>query len=379
MSKEHEEAVHAYHTANQLIIDTHNPLQGINDLGCIFDKSGNSSASLLETMKGSLTMQLLLPILQHKLHLDRPLQEEEMESIRLSPYNHALWEITFRKPLAEITDHLSHQIFNDHQPPGVPKGHTHDEAIQSYNSHLQNSFDSNWEIPVVQIKLDDYRPMAVGIVDRGSSEDDRSHMALMNKLIEQPKTIETVEISLVDSPDREATLFDLISALYNKPLLDQVQVVNISQGFFAPEGNPVLEKALRQVGKPVVCSAGNFDTDDHEMPHWPSHYSNSMEHVISVGALKNGWLGNKPAHESNKGAEGVTLFAKGAWSDEIQGTSLAAAWVSHLVALSFAKNKSATYTLDGFVETVKGMPGIEIDQKDNQESRTGYRIFPSDE
>jgi len=371
--------VHPYHVPNQIILDTLTPLQGIPDLGSSVGLAADdrNGPALIELMKDSLTLKLLLPLVQDHLKMERELEAEDVKKLRISPYNQSLWEITFYEDLAHLSPHFSTSVLGEDRRPGAEDNHTHTETLPGLNVHLHRQTYETDDIHLTAVPLENFTPMAVGIVDKGDFSDADTHVSLMRKIIRHPESVEAVAIPMVNKPEQDATLFDLISALYNKNAIDGVQVINISQGFYSNHSHPILEKALRQVAKPIVCSAGNSDTDDSEMQHWPSHYCNTIPNVISVGYLEKKTLGYRPASHSNKGAKGVTLFAKGKWTEDLQGTSLAAAWVSRLIALNFAKNRKVKFEMKSFAREIKDLAGIEIKETNKTESSTGYRIFPS--
>lgn len=152
-------------------------------------------------------------------------------------------------------------------------------------------------------------------------------------------TLSSLKISN-SSTSTAATLSNAIEAL-NLAILFGVRVINISWGF---EYSYSLYQAIINYNKLVVCAAGNGFANIDDSPTYPASYD--LDNIITVGAVDEGY----GIFASNYGKNSVDLFAPGfniystyldgMYSNKINYTSIATAYVTGAVALMIEKNPS---------------------------------------
>jgi hypothetical protein len=165
----------------------------------------------------------------------------------------------------------------------------------------------------------------------------------------------------------------MICALRNSSIIDSVQVINISQGFYSQLPHPVLHKVLKGINKPIVCSAGNEDQDNDTNPHWPSNFSLDLDHVFSLASIdSNGTF----TSISNHGLRSVILAARGQWAGgSIVGTSYAAAWMSRMIALSYSIKGRVDLNLSDVEFVIDRETNHQVDTNVNDLTQTKLRFL----
>lgn len=161
------------------------------------------------------------------------------------------------------------------------------------------------------------------------------------------------------SQDFEVDLFAALCAL-EYAIENGAQVINMSWGFYAENGNVHLDKMIDRAVKQdilMVASVGNDGISIDSCTHWPSNYSTiHKDHVISVGALAqiNSLTDPIPnpfarADFSNYGSK-VDIYAPGkninaakagsfSGTHSLNGTSMAAAFISRQLVIELANGK----------------------------------------
>ncbi|MEO1434203.1 MAG: S8 family serine peptidase [Bacteroidota bacterium] len=168
--------------------------------------------------------------------------------------------------------------------------------------------------------------------------------------------------------DGFGTLFNGVCGIYYARE-EQADVINLSWGYRGVE-SLVLRNSIIRAGEAcnalIVASAGNEGRNNDFQPHYPSSYD--LDNILSVGALN--LMEDDIAPFSNYGIESVDILAPGTrifstvpggTQDFKDGTSMAAAYVSGLVAeiryeqpdLSFLDIRRA------ILETAEFMPPID--------------------
>ncbi|MCB0668858.1 MAG: S8/S53 family peptidase [Saprospiraceae bacterium] len=329
----------------QIIFDTGTPLPGIRNLGSMI-YSGKDLP--LNKILDTLPLKCLLLSINDFLGLARvglpEITEAELLSVRICKNNICFWLVEFVPQEGTFDRRVQRTIDLADEGDGGNQGSS-DEGAGVVNAMMFADLSARLgSLTLPRVKEHAKHPMNVAVVDRGNFRRPRNfgvneatHAMVLAKIIEHNGLITPVASPMVNSYTETATVFDLICALSNRCLLDTVQVINISQGFYASDPHPVLHKVLKSWDKPIVCSAGNDGWDNDVRPHWPSNFYREVDHVISVGALDNrgNFKINGPGFNSNYGSENVTLAARGKWG-RIQGTSYAAAWMSRLIATAFS-------------------------------------------
>jgi subtilisin family serine protease len=161
------------------------------------------------------------------------------------------------------------------------------------------------------------------------------------------------------STDFEVDLFAALCAL-EYAIENGAQVINMSWGFYAENGNVHLDMMIDSAVKQnilMVASVGNDGISIDSCTHWPSNYSTIYkDHVISVGALAqiNSLTDPIPnpftrAGFSNYGskvdiyAPGTNILAAKAGSPNathpLNGTSMAAGVISRQLVIELAKGE----------------------------------------
>lgn len=225
--------------------------------------------------------------------------------------------------------------------------------------------------------------MAVGIVDLGAHDEaalesdsggEHGHVDAMAKLIYSKDQIKPVSIPMTSKKEFEqgsATVFDLICALSQDALLSDVQVINISQGFYAKKEHPVLKRVMESIDKPIICSAGNRNQDNDQEFHWPSNFAETMQHVYAVTCLRD----DEGDNYWNFGRKSVTLSAPGIWGNDhrYQGTSFATAWVSRMFALAMAREGNTELNLEEISKVVGQHYEVKTDPGENTSTQLQFR------
>ncbi len=366
----------------EVILHTGRPLYGMEHLGYVFfsQDESNEKHSLLNSLKGTLTMKMLLLLLNDYLHTDGAISEEDILSLRVCEHNLAIWLITFDYHGSGLHHYLQRVTDEEHGTAGTHPT-SGDEASIGINNTLGSSILDTDDLQLLPQKgpfLDRGHPMAVGIIDRGAHNEDDPyfakkgngrqasgiyhHVDILARIIAHEGHVQPVSIPMVEDPHEVATVFDLICALSNHAEIDKVQVINISQGFYAAEPHAVLKKVLEEITKPIICSAGNDGSNNDEFPHWPSNFAASMEHVYAVSYIDE--RGNLGTH-SNYGYESVTASARGHWIDDrLEGSSYSAAWASRMFALASSLESRANLTFDEVVPVVSELYNVTNDNPD---------------
>ncbi len=371
MSENHEQLTDGF-LKSEIIIHTGHPLPGLDRFGYSLYQP-----NLIERMRGSLTLETMVSFINdvtHQAEKNNMIHEDDILDVRLCPDDHAIWLVKFRNnesdvhrcvectlPKPENQDHPG----GDHDPP------PDDQAIISVNGHLRDDIESSFDRRMIkQVAFsepeNDNLPtvtIAVGIVDRYSHEENEdeenvNHATVIADIIRQGSNVVPLSIPMVqdthqhtvkDTDEKleldedpikhqgDPTVFDLICALSRKSEIDKVQVVNISQGFRWSRPHDILYRVLKKIEKPIICSAGNGQSNNDEDPNWPANFSLYLPNVISVTSIR-----ESGEQYGNFGDKSVTLCATGSWHQpgaekEILGTSFSAAWVSRMYAEAFAR------------------------------------------
>lgn len=329
----------------QIIFDTGCPLPGIHNLGAMIYSGGDLPLHLI---LDSVTIKCLLLALNDYLGLKKfglpELTEVDLLSVRICRNNICIWLIEFIHQEELFDPRVLRVIDLADEGDGGNQGSS-DEGAGVVNAVMYADLSTRLSaLTLPRIKNPLGHAMSVGVVDRGTfrrprnfTANEATHAMVLARIIEHPGWIIPVACPMVSSYTETATVFDMICALSNRCLLETVQVINISQGFYASDPHPVLHKVLKSWDKPIVCSAGNDGWNNDQRPHWPSNFYREVDHVVSVGALDNKGNFNitGAGFNSNYGRENVTLAARGQWG-RIKGTSYAAAWMSRLIATAFS-------------------------------------------
>jgi hypothetical protein len=254
--------------------------------------------------------------------------------------------------------------------------------------NAMNFTDLRHELKKLQAELDKFGKgtrkgkafeMSVGVVDRGPFNFDGqsgevSHATVIGEIIKFDGYVQPVACPMVPHYKDPATVFDMICALRNTSIIDTVQVINISQGFYSLLPHPVLHKVLKHIDKPIICSAGNDNRNNDVDPHWPSNFSLELNNVFSVSSVNaNGQFSNN----SNSGVKSVLLSARGEWAaGNIAGTSYAAAWLSRMVALAFAIKRRVDLNLSDVEFLIEKLTPHKVDTNPTDPTVTKVRFLP---
>ena len=373
---------------SKLILDTGSELPGIHNVGAAL----YSGKDVLPQLKELGIIDNLLSLINFRLqsYTDKvkKVKKKHLLSAIVCKYDLTIWQVEFKAKYGEdfvqeiikvTPEYAPNPPFHTHEenqglvnPPfhthgenrGLvnPPTHTHGENRGLVNPPTHTHGEGlgfvaplistptllntlNMEIPNKNIKGP---AMRVAVVDRGdfSDQDENpntlTHAQVIRRIIEHGSNVEAVALPIVDHYDDEADLFDLICALSNRAIVDQVQVINLSMGWYAPYRHPVLEKVLNKIKKPIVCSSGNLPINTDVWPHWPSNFSVRNPNVISVSA-----------ENLSYGERTVTVVAKGHWNQEVIGASFAAAWMSRMIATAFSLERNVHLEIDDVAETLE--------------------------
>ena len=169
---------------------------------------------------------------------------------------------------------------------------------------------------------------------------------------------------------------DIIAAISYAEIMG-AQVVNCSWG--SRYENRALEDAISASNMLFVCASGNslYNTDHY--PVYPAAYSITMDNVISVAAIdETGLL----CRFSNYGVNSVDIAAPGqdimsTWIDgeyqSVDGTSMAAAFVSGAAALAYAVGYSTAGDVkERIIESADTVTGLEYKIIDGKILNCGY-------
>ena len=215
------------------------------------------------------------------------------------------------------------------------------------------------EIPQPSIPDQLSRDVVVGIVEPASGNHYEYIRALVKHLKMDSNGSKTEKISHRHIPvstfrSETFTVFDLICALADPEARSEVDVVNISMGYYSCFRSICLTEVLKLYSQPIVCSAGNGDANNDHNFHWPSNFSIYLENVIAVAAVDDS---GALYSESNFGPRTVTCAGAGTFdvsaTDKIAGTSIAAAWVSRSVAAAISMKGVQHGNLDEIVQTLQ--------------------------
>ncbi|NND32420.1 MAG: S8 family serine peptidase, partial [Saprospiraceae bacterium] len=211
----------------------------------------------------------------------------------------------------------------------------------------------------------------VGILDRGhfSEGEPYSHVDVLRKIIEDPGFVNVQNMPMVDDPGGEATTFDMICALSNRKWINRVDLINISQGHYAFAPHPILHKILKCLDKIIVCSAGNDHLDNDQTGHWPSNFSLNLDHLLGIANVGQS-LTLHPT--SNFGNDSVTIAASGEFGATLFGTSYATAWVSRMIALSYALNGRNDLTLAEIIDQIRQIYQVQFNTSDQTLSKVRF-------
>ena len=282
-------------------------------------------------------------------------------------HNHAIWYLEFdsdfwTEELVRIIDEGDGTSGGSEDESGGTSGDSKEEgaglvSLVAFNQ-LQGTLGS---IKAVQGTT----PIAVGVVDRGDFDQGSTHAKVIETIIKGAAGAESGLVvkacPIVPFHNCPATVFDVICALYNRCILNDVQVINLSQGWYAKNPHPVLKKALAATGKPVVCSAGNDGTNNDIRPHWPSNFSMELDNVIAVSC-----------EGRNTGQNSVTLNAIGNWNDQVRGSSYAAAWMSRMVGLAYAISGDLDITLSDIRNIIDDHYTVSLNPPDHTVTRLTF-------
>lgn len=376
-------SVAGYIHPRQIIFDTGHPLPGIRNLGAMV-YSGTDLP--LQEIRESLTIQCLVLALndflksRQKDHL-KPLTINDLTRVQICKYNPCFWLIEFRATGADFHSFVLESITVADEGDGGNQGSS-DEGVGVVNTLMY----SDLAVDLAGLSLNGKKvgagyAMKVAVVDRGDFNNpatlgagQATHARVLEQIISEPNYVVPVACPMVQSYDQPATVFDMICALSNRSVLDTVQVVNISQGFYAKDPHPVLHKVLKSLDKPIVCSAGNDGLNNDLQPHWPSNFYSEVDTLISVAGLDQAGNLSTPGvgFESNFGEDNVTLAARGQWGT-IYGTSYAAAWMSRMIALAFSLESRVDLNLDYIQQAIT--PHYPVTTNNNDPTHTKLRFM----
>jgi hypothetical protein len=372
----------------QMIFDTGCPLPGIFNLGSMI-YSGRELP--LRRIRKSLTVTTLVAsindFLNRDVHRKKPalISISDIRSLRVCEHDPCIWLIEFKGRGSKIHPVVNEIIGLVDEGDGGNQGSKNEGAgvVNAINFFdlRQELKDLRRELEKVgkgKIKGKNYE-MAVAVVDRGpfmvdAVANEYSHATVIGEIIEFDGYVKAIACPMVSDYKANATIFDMICALRNCSIIDMVQVINISQGFYSQLPHPVLHKVLKGIDKPVVCSAGNDDQDNDINPHWPSNFSMELDHVFSVASVSGDGIFT---NISNHGLKSVILAARGEWGNgSIVGTSYAAAWMSRMIALSYSIKGRVDLNLSDVEFIIDHETNHQVDINVNDQTVTKVRFLP---
>lgn len=285
------------------------------------------------------------------------LRFRDIESIKVCPNNPWIVLVKFSRD-TEATGEFTQKFVNEDgngTGGGLPKNRNESLPNGSYGPNLDISvYDENdlLDLPGQTRTKKPKQFSRVGIVDRGpfSNSAPFFHVDIIKRIIEDGPYVGVVNMPMVENAVDEATTFDMICALNNKEWLDQVDVINISQGHYAPTIHPLLYETIRCINRVIVCSAGNEELDNDSNGHWPSNLSSFLDHVIAVANID----ANGNFHvKSNYGRKSVTISGIGEFGSKVTGTSYSAGWVSRMIALAYSVSGYRDLTLSEIINVIR--------------------------
>ena len=373
--------------ARQMIFDTGYPLPGILNLGnMIF--SGQTLP--LTRIRKSLTITTLIASINDFLNRDVrhgaacQISIEDIKSLRVCKHDLCIWLVEFKGSSQVIHPVVGDVIKVLDESDGGNQG-SKNESAGVVNA--MNFTALRHDLKKLQHELDKFGKgikgkafeMSVGVVDRGPFNFDVqsgevSHATVIGEIIKFEGYVQPVACPMVPHYKDPATVFDMICALRNTSIIETVQVINISQGFYSLFPHPVLHKVLKHIDKPIICSAGNEKSDNDVVPHWPSNFSLELNNVFSVSSIDaNGQF----SVNSNSGVKSVLLSARGEWAaGTIVGTSYAAAWLSRMVALAFAIKRRVDLNLSDVEYLIKELTPHRVESGSTDPTVTKIRFLP---
>jgi len=189
-------------------------------------------------------------------------------------------------------------------------------------------------------------------------------------IITKDHSIGDLEIIPIKShqDDGLGLLFEAVCGIYYARH-QEANIINLSWGYRGV-ASTVLENAIRRAGENCgslfITSAGNDSTNNDQFPHYPSSYE--LDNIISVAALD---ISESLLSEtSNYGIASVDLAAPGTrilstvpggGFDFKDGTSMAAAAVSHAATKLWQARPDATYLTikESILESVTELPALD--------------------
>ncbi|MBK8505082.1 MAG: S8/S53 family peptidase [Saprospiraceae bacterium] len=321
--------------SNEIILHL-SPTTDIN-LGSLSKNQGDCSQIIRRDR--SPVFKDLVGILKSMLKESR-VRLKDIKYIKICPHNPRLILVKF-EGASDANDEFIQKFVNENGSGtggGLPKNRSESLPNGSYGPNEDLSIYKGKDLEQIPGRTRSSKPKVrtrVGIVDRGpfSTKEPFYHVDVIKRIIEDDPYVSLVNMPMVEKVDDEATTFDMICALNNKVWLDQVDLINISQGHYAPAPHPLLYETLRCINKVIVCSAGNANFDNDLNGHWPSNLSIHFDHVIAIANIDEK---SNFQRDSNYGRKCVTISGIGEFGSQVVGTSYSAAWVSRMIALAYS-------------------------------------------
>ncbi len=225
------------------------------------------------------------------------------------------------------------------------------------------------------VKPHDPNKIQIGIIDFGWGD---PHTETLKSIIEdQSDLIQTHDYSTINS--HPVATISAICCQIARGIKEKMDILNISLGHYSKTENKILSRYIQLAGQSgilIVCSAGNSDSDNDIVCHWPSNFAQVHHNVISISSSKYKPEGRdfEKTRYANYGKRTVDAFCNGAYlypsnvnlvdnhhNDNNHhhtteqrakygyGTSFSTAFISGIVARLFSEyNKSTFMNANGF-------------------------------